>query len=293
MEQLSLFTGDTLASLLVMPGTEKARMMTVTSGRRLSDYWKRSDPVGLLAKMLLDTSLWGSTTCFLNWTTSGTPRNRLLFRLVPSTPHTDETEYSLLPTPLSTDATHGGPNQRDSKGNYGLSAVAQARDYRSGDDPDGPRAQRKREQGWSPNLHDVVKMWPTPKASIRGDCPSERRRNTPDLAAAVKMWPTPRANDAEKRGNINPNEPRNGLPAAVKLFPTPQASDNRDRGNLSNPSIQRRIESGKQVNLSMCVSETSGQLNPMWVEWLMGFPIGWTDLKPSEMQSFHSKSIPS
>jgi len=25
-----------------------------------------------------------------------------------------------------------------------------------------------------------------------------------------------------------------------------------------------------------------GQLNPMWVEWLMGFPIGWTDLKDSE-----------
>lgn len=31
--------------------------------------------------------------------------------------------------------------------------------------------------------------------------------------------------------------------------------------------------------LSMVVSDTSGQLNPDWVEWLMGFPIGWTDLK--------------
>jgi DNA (cytosine-5)-methyltransferase 1 len=25
-----------------------------------------------------------------------------------------------------------------------------------------------------------------------------------------------------------------------------------------------------------------GKLNPMWVEWLMGFPTGWTDLKDSE-----------
>jgi len=25
-----------------------------------------------------------------------------------------------------------------------------------------------------------------------------------------------------------------------------------------------------------------GALNPTWVEWLMGFPLGWTDLKPSE-----------
>ena len=29
------------------------------------------------------------------------------------------------------------------------------------------------------------------------------------------------------------------------------------------------------------LSETiSGSLNPAWVEWLMGFPPGWTDLKP-------------
>jgi hypothetical protein len=25
-----------------------------------------------------------------------------------------------------------------------------------------------------------------------------------------------------------------------------------------------------------------GKLNPMWVEWLIGFPLGWTDLKPLE-----------
>jgi DNA (cytosine-5)-methyltransferase 1 len=25
-----------------------------------------------------------------------------------------------------------------------------------------------------------------------------------------------------------------------------------------------------------------GRLNPMWVEWLMGFPLGWTDLEDSE-----------
>jgi len=30
-----------------------------------------------------------------------------------------------------------------------------------------------------------------------------------------------------------------------------------------------------------------GKLNPMWVEWLMGWPLGWTDLKPLEMGKFH------
>ena len=55
------------------------------------------------------------------------------------------------------------------------------------------------------------------------------------------------------------------------IWPTPQASDNRDRGNLSSPAIQRRIQNGKQVMLSMCVSDKNGRLNPNWVEWLMSY----------------------
>ena len=35
-------------------------------------------------------------------------------------------------------------------------------------------------------------------------------------------------------------------------------------------------------------SRVGGKLNPMWVEWLMGWPLGWTDLKPLEMDKFHS-----
>jgi DNA (cytosine-5)-methyltransferase 1 len=68
-----------------------------------------------------------------------------------------------------------------------------------------------------------------------------------------------------------------------KKFPTPQASDNRDRGNMSNAVVQRRIAIGKQISLSQSVHPTSGQLNPTWVEWLMGWPLEWTDLKPLEM----------
>lgn len=29
-------------------------------------------------------------------------------------------------------------------------------------------------------------------------------------------------------------------------------------------------------------AELNGALNPAWVEWLMGWPIGWTDLRPLE-----------
>jgi hypothetical protein len=100
--------------------------------------------------------------------------------------------------------------------------------------------------------------------------------------AKERLWPTPRANDAEKRGNIDPHNKRNGLPAAVKLWPTPQASDTRDRGCLRNGAVQKRMARGKQLMLSQVVSSVNGALNPNWVEWLMGYPIGHTDLKGLE-----------
>lgn len=31
-----------------------------------------------------------------------------------------------------------------------------------------------------------------------------------------------------------------------------------------------------------------GHLNPEWAEWLMAWPVGWTDLRPLEMDRFQS-----
>ena len=101
-----------------------------------------------------------------------------------------------------------------------------------------------------------------------------------------EIWPTPRAREGGagkpgSKGSLHAQEKRYlaGVIQEEKPFPTPQASDHRDRGNLSTPAIKRRQEKGKQLALSMSVSETSGKLNPQWVEWLMGFPPGWTDLE--------------
>ena len=107
----------------------------------------------------------------------------------------------------------------------------------------------------------LLEMWPTPTCHNAKEAayPAEFKRKTPTLAATV----------------------------AMRKFPTPQASDNKDRGNMSNPSIQRRIAKGKQIMLSQSVHPTSGALNPTWVEWLMGWPLEWTDLKPLAMDKSH------
>jgi len=97
--------------------------------------------------------------------------------------------------------------------------------------------------------------------------------------------PTPVATDAGSgRFNTTPGSinkrPTLALMARKNLWPTPQASDNRDMGNLSTPAIARRVEIGKQVSLSMCVSPLNGRLNPEWVEVLMGWPNEMTSLNP-------------
>ena len=55
--------------------------------------------------------------------------------------------------------------------------------------------------------------------------------------------------------------------------------------------IERKIKQGWTIDLHDKVTlenPTGGQLNPNWVEWLMGWPIGWTDLKPLETDRFQS-----
>ena len=109
-------------------------------------------------------------------------------------------------------------------------------------------------------------------------------------ALKKRMWSTPTARDWGSH-TITPNFPNGfnkNLVNDVTRWPTPQASDNRDRGNMSNSVVQRRIAIGKQILLSQSVDPTSGKLNPTWVEWLMGWPLGWTDLKPLATDKSHS-----
>jgi hypothetical protein len=88
------------------------------------------------------------------------------------------------------------------------------------------------------------------------------------------------------------------------MFPTPLASDKstgRDAANLEvslsdNGTFRRRNRDGTiwSLNLSAAVfyltpavsedrcSALKAALNPDWVEWLMGFPLKWTDASYGE-----------
>jgi DNA (cytosine-5)-methyltransferase 1 len=72
-----------------------------------------------------------------------------------------------------------------------------------------------------------------------------------------------------------------GLATAVKMWPTPMAHESRlgyqDRSRGKKGSQESLTT--KVINEMGGRQQVSGQLNPEWVEWLMGFPTGWTELK--------------
>ena len=76
----------------------------------------------------------------------------------------------------------------------------------------------------------------------------------------------------------------------TELIPTPRASDYRGAALSRTYQRQRERERERKYRgqlmelVELCPLGRLGYLSPMWVEWLMGFPIGWTELNVSGMQ---------
>ena len=127
-------------------------------------------------------------------------------------------------------------------------------------------------------------LWRTPVVADSQKRPMGKfdSNGQPQLSAlktgSPRGIPTPRANDAKKVGNIDATNPRNGLAGFVRM-PTPASSDWK---GSSKPG-QRR---GQLTDQTMEVIPAGGRLNPTFVEWLMGWPIGSTALSPLEMARF-------
>ena len=99
-------------------------------------------------------------------------------------------------------------------------------------------------------------------------------------------WVTPTA--VEGRRGSKPGRPHDtGYPLAQQVlmphrWPTPTARDWKAGHKLNQEQQEKqRTPNGHGCQLNDLVG---GSLNPQWVEWLMGFPDGWTDLEDLETQ---------
>lgn len=191
------------------PENGRALRMNATCGRKCAALLPSCGPVGCLGKMLLASSIWGSTKRSLTWQKRDTLFSHSYFRLAASA--------------------------------HGMSAS---------------------------ELLSSRLMFPTPLASDN---------NTARDAASLDVFLSD--NGIFRKRNRNGAIWSLSLSAAV-FYLTPVASDG-FRSTLKpsafNPAKKDGNLSAQIISQERPVSETAA-LNPDWVEWLMGFPKGWTDV---------------
>lgn len=110
------------------------------------------------------------------------------------------------------------------------------------------------------------------------------RTQTNQIVATPALWPTPTI-----AGNYNQKgagkKSGNGLATEVakRIWPTPRASEWKGTGPLGSKSHRYRLDRKYLDATVQDAEKATGALNPVWVEWLMGFPPNWTDIgKPNQ-----------
>ena len=179
------------------------------------------------------------------WPRAGMTRNGTAYQLRPLAPLTRGTASGLLPTPAATE--------------YGSSQKASTERANGSPSAGTPSLGTMARHG---TLPDRI---PTPTAgdsrnsrnATAGRSPGSAHHPGVTLSDYIRMWPTPQARDAQGRST-----------------PMPDLAANRYAQG------KRCLEDA--VSLA---GSPGGMLNPTWVEWLMGFPLGWTDLEASETPS--------
>jgi len=180
-------------------------------------------------------------------------------------PNTDEIEFGLWPTP---NVPNGG---RTMTAEDALNK--------------GKTAKGKRQVG----LENAVKFWPSPIATGKRGRPNPEGKHpfSLTLSQTVKLWPTATAGDAKGRAYQYDGKDKGKrsktltLVGAAKsgLWSTPRATDGTKGLRTPEGTAKERLRRKNGQELAV---QVGGSLNPNWVEWLMGYPIGHTALKDSE-----------
>ena len=80
--------------------------------------------------------------------------------------------------------------------------------------------------------------------------------------------------------------PKYYKPTGKENYPTPTTRDWKGGRTPEGLQAAGRNENNNLNDKVNTLEQTTGQLNPQWGDWLMGYPVGWTDLKDLEMQLF-------
>jgi len=159
-------------------------------------------------------------------------------------------------------------------------------------------------------------MWRTPSAQEPGVTPERLEgglghrnydKKTGRLAQVgltqqvqLENWPTPTAHDGRRPGSDATSTQGANLKREGESWATPTTRDHKDGANPSALAPTNGLLGRQAPRTAMLGPESSQsdqtsppqsakRLNPRFVEWLMGFPTGWTDLQPLETPSSGDK----
>jgi hypothetical protein len=136
---------------------------------------------------------------------------------------------------------------------------------------------------------EFLETWPRWGSMRTGEC-WERQTSALRTSGTVSgLWPTPTATDfksesmsaelVQRREQASNKGVRLTEFLHRKMMPTPTAGNDHSGGRLD--------EWGGSTNPFRGTEIGHLRLNPSWVEELMGWTTGWTDLKPLAMARFH------
>jgi len=165
------------------------------------------------------------------------------------------------------------------------------------------------------DLGATASLWQTPGAATGGHTSRGNERSDEPLLTgqayriAKALWPTPAATEQNRSAEAHERESEEQrakgnrpftptLGRTAQAWPTPTEGDSKSsgsRGGASNPGTSLTDATCRDSRPDPSTLEHGGPssterrtLNPRFVEWLMGFPIGWTDLEDSATESFLS-----
>jgi len=131
------------------------------------------------------------------------------------------------------------------------------------------------------DLDEFLETWPQWGLMRDGECWEQRTLEQTIRGTESGLLPTPNARDW-KDSQTAGNRKSPGL-GVVAHWPTP-----RTKGMCGGSGSWDLLNKNTTVEEARLMGAgNGGQLNPPWVEWLMGWPLGWTDLKRLEMGKFH------
>ena len=132
------------------------------------------------------------------------------------------------------------------------------------------------------DLELFLEAWPQWGLMRNGECWEQRTLEQTIRGTECGLWASPNARDWKDSGASQGNRKSPNLGTMVH-WPTPRTAGmcgGTGSWELLNKNTTK--EEARQMGAG-----NGGKLNPTWVEWLMGWPLGWTDLKPLATDKSH------